>query len=99
MARDAAAFAPAMAAIWGNPALAARLGPRLGALRRRAEAENDWVVGKELVRHGRTAEGLARLRAAFAAAPGPKRAALLAAAHALPLLPGRLHGPFRRYPA
>ncbi|WP_270936797.1 glycosyltransferase family 2 protein [Falsiroseomonas oryzae] len=99
MARDPAAFAPAMAAIWGNPALAARLGPRLDRLRARAEAENAWVVGKELIRHGAMAEGLARLRSAFAAAPGPKRAALLAAAHLLPLLPGRLHGPFARYPA
>ncbi len=98
MARDPAAFAPAMTAIWQNPALAARLGPRLPALRRRAEAENDWVVGKELIRHGAIANGQAKLRAAFAAAPGPKRALLLAAAHALPLLPCRLHGPFARYP-
>jgi glycosyltransferase involved in cell wall biosynthesis len=100
MARDAAAFAPAMEAIWSNPALAARLGPaRLARLRARAEAENAWVVGKELIRHGAQAEGLTRLRAAFAAAPCAKRAALLAAAHLLPMLPGRLHGPFRRYPA
>jgi len=100
MARDAAAFAPAMQAIWGNPTLAARLGPRRFArLKARAEAENAWVVGKELIRHGAQAEGLSRLRQAFAAAPGPKRAGLLAAAHLLPLLPGRLHGPFRRYPA
>jgi glycosyltransferase involved in cell wall biosynthesis len=100
MARDPAAFAPAMAAIWGNEALAARLGPaRFARLKARAEAENDWVVGKELIRHGAQAEGLARLRTAFSAAPCARRAALLAAAHLLPLLPGRLHGPFRRYPA
>ncbi len=99
MARDPASFAPAMAAIWGNPALAARLGPRFAAMKARAEAENAWVVGKELIRHGAQAEGLARLRASLAAAPGPKRAALLAAAHLLPVLPPRLHGPFRRYPA
>jgi hypothetical protein len=99
MARDPAAFAPAMAAIWGNPALASRLGPRFAAVKARAAAENDWVVGKELIRHGAAAEGLARLRASLAAAPGPKRAALLAAAHLLPVLPTRLHGTFRRYPA
>jgi len=99
MGRDAASFAPAMAAIWGNPALAARLGPRLPALRARAEAENAWVIGKELIRHGSEAEGRAMLRQAFAAAPGPRRAALLAAAHLLPLLPHGLHGPFARYPA
>jgi glycosyltransferase involved in cell wall biosynthesis len=100
MARDPAAFAPAMTAIWGNPALVARLGPaRHARIRARAEAENAWVVGKELIRHGAQEEGIARLRAAFAAAPGPKRAALLTAARLLPLLPDRLHGPFRRYPA
>lgn len=100
MAGDAASFAPAMAAIWGNPALLARLGPeRAGRIRARAEAENAWVVGKELIRHGSQAEGLKRLRASVAAAPAPKRLALLAAAHLLPLIPPRLHGPFARYPA
>ncbi|HEV7263376.1 MAG TPA: glycosyltransferase family A protein [Falsiroseomonas sp.] len=98
MARDPASFTPAMAAIWGNPALAARLGPaRHAALKARAQAENDWVVGKELIRHGAQPEGLARLRASLAAAPGAKRAALLAAAHLLPLLPSRLHFSFARY--
>lgn len=99
LARDPAAFAPAMAAIWGDPALAARIGARLPRLRNRAEAENDWVVGKELLRHGQDAEGRARLRRSFAAAPGPRRAALLAAAHMLQLLPRGLHGPFARYSA
>jgi CTP:molybdopterin cytidylyltransferase MocA len=99
MAQDPEAFQPAMAAIWSNPALAARLGPRLARLEARAEAENAWVVGKELIRHGAEAEGRAALRSAFAGAPGPRRAALLAAAHLLPLLPRRLHGPFARYPA
>lgn len=99
LARDPAAFAPAMAAIWGNPVLAARLGPdRLARLRRQAVAENDWVVGKELIRHGDRAAGLVRLRASLRAAPGAKRAALLAAAHLLPWLPPRAHGPFARYP-
>ena len=99
MARDAAAFAPAMEAIWGNPDLAARLGRRLPRLRARALAEQDWVVGRELVRHGARSEGLARLGASVGAAPGLRRLALLAAAHLLPLLPAPLHGPFRRYPA
>lgn len=99
MAHDPAAFAPAMQAIWGNPALAARLGPeRLAQLRARAEAETDWVVGKEMIRHGAHAAGLARLRASFAAAPGARRAALTAMAHLLPLLPRRAHGSFARYP-
>lgn len=98
MASDPAAFDPAMQAIWGNPALRERLCGNYDRLRARAEAENAWVVGKELIRHGATAEGLRKLRHALALAPGLKRAAFLAAAHALPLLPKRLHGPLARYP-
>jgi hypothetical protein len=99
MARDPAAFVPAMRAIFGNPLLAERLGPaRLRALRRRSEAENAWIIGRELIRHGEREAGLARLRASLLAAPSPKRALLLAAAHALPMLPRPLHGPFAAYP-
>ncbi len=101
MARDPAAFRPAMQAIFGNPALAERLGgaDRVDALRRRSEAENAWIAGRELIRHGRRGPGLAELRASVAAAPSAKRVLLLAAAHALPVLPQRLHGPFAAYPA
>ena len=100
MARDPAAFAPVMDAIFGSPALAERLGPaRCAWLRRRAEAENAWILGRELIRHGQRAEGLARLRASVAAAPSLKRALLLAAALASPLLPDGLRGPFARYAA
>ncbi|MDB5371998.1 MAG: hypothetical protein JWP04_640 [Belnapia sp.] len=99
MAFDAAAFAPAMAAIYGNAALAERLGAgRLDRMRRRAEAENAWIMGRELIRHGDRSAGLERLRASVASAPSPKRALLLAAAHAMPLLPRPLHGPFAAYP-
>jgi cellulose synthase/poly-beta-1,6-N-acetylglucosamine synthase-like glycosyltransferase len=100
MARDPAAFAPAMQAIFGNPALAERLdAERVEALRRRAEAENAWIAGRELIRHGQRGPGLASLRASVAAAPSAKRVLLLAAAHALPVLPRGLHGPFTAYPA
>ena len=100
MARDPAAFRPAMQAIFGNPALSERLGAkRVEALHRRAEAENAWIAGRELIRHGQRGPGLARLRASVAAAPSTKRVLLLAAAHALPVLPQRLHGPFTAYPA
>ena len=99
MARDPAAFRPAMQAIFGNPALVERLGAeRAEALHRRAEAENAWIAGRELIRHGQRRLGLARLRASVAAAPSAKRVLLLAAAHALPALPQRLHGPFAAYP-
>jgi glycosyltransferase involved in cell wall biosynthesis len=101
MARDPAAFRLAMEAIFGdNPALRERLGAeRVEAARRRAEAENAWIAGRELIRHGQRGPGLEKLRASVAAAPSPKRVLLLAAAHALPVLPRRLHGPFAAYPA
>ncbi len=79
MARDPAAFAPAMAAIFGNPALQDRLGAaRCAALRRRAEAENDWIIGCERLRHGDRAGGEAGAAAGggacpAAAAPRPPR--------------------------
>jgi glycosyltransferase involved in cell wall biosynthesis len=98
MATDPASFAPAMDAIFANPALVARFGAeRLAAIRRRTEAENAWIVGRELVRHGRAAEGRRWMRASLAAAPSVKRAAVLAAAHALPLLPRALVPQLGRY--
>jgi hypothetical protein len=100
MASDPTSFAPCMDAIFGNPEIAARIGAAaLQRLRHRTEAENAWIVGRELVRHGRRAEGLAWLRASAWAAPSARRALLLAAAHGLDLLPARLHGPFRAYAA
>jgi hypothetical protein len=98
LASDPAAFVRCMDAIFGNPNLLSRFGPRrLAAIRRRSDAENHWIIGRELIRHGRQSEGKAWLRRSVRAAPTPKRAALLAAAHALPLLPTALRGPFRPY--
>ncbi len=100
MASDPAAFGPCMAAIFANPALAERFGPtRLAAIRRRAEAENAWIVGRELIRHGRAGEGRRWLLCSFAAKPSLRRAVLLAVAGALLVLPEALRGPFRRYEA
>lgn len=97
MATDPDAFRPVMAAVFGNPAVRAALGPDADGVRRRTEAENDWIMGRELIRHGRAAEGRARLTRSLRAAPSPRRALLLAAALAQPVLPAALHGPFRRY--
>jgi len=98
VAADPAAFAPCMAAIFGNSALAERFGlPRLAALRRRTEAENAWIVGRELVRQGRAGEGRPWLARSVAAVPSLRRVALLAAVWALPLLPQTWRGPFRGY--
>jgi glycosyltransferase involved in cell wall biosynthesis len=91
-------FQPCMEAIFANPMLMDRLGAaQLPAIRRRTEAENAWIIGRELVRHGRHAAGLSWLRRSFRAKPTAKRAALLAAAHGLSILPERLRGPFRSY--
>ena len=98
LATDPDAFAPCMAAIFGNPDLAARFGAaRWQALRRLAEAENAWIIGRELVRNGRAAQGRSWLARSVAAAPSPRRIGLLAAAHALPLLPRAWRGPFQPY--
>ena len=100
MATDPASFTPCLDAIHGNPALAARFTPReRAALRRRAEAEVQWTIGRELMRHGRYRDGLAWLRRSFAAAPTARRSVLLAAAHGLPLLPPFWRGPLRPYAA
>jgi glycosyltransferase involved in cell wall biosynthesis len=99
LAADPAAFTPCMEAIFSNPALLARFGPRrLAAIRRRTEAENDWIIGRELIRHNRGHEGLVWLRCSVRAAFSVKRAVLFAAAHMLPLLPPAWRGPFRPYP-
>ena len=104
MATDPEAFTPCTQAIFENPALLARFGAaRLPALRRRTDAENGWIVGRELLRHGRRHAGLAALRRSFRRRPLPKRAVLLLIAHLLPILPqvaaNRVAGPFRRYAA
>jgi hypothetical protein len=93
LAADPAAFAPCMEAIFANPGLLARFGPqRLAAIRRRTEAENAWIVGRELIRHGRASEGRTWLRRSLRAAPSLKRAALFA----ICVLP---YGPFVPYAA
>ncbi|WP_171033928.1 glycosyltransferase family 2 protein [Lichenicoccus roseus] len=104
MATDPEAFTPCTQAIFDNPALRVRFGvERLPALRRRTDAENGWIVGRELVRHGRREAGLRALRRSFTRRPLPKRAILLLIAHILPILPEsaarRIAGPFRRYAA
>ena len=90
------AFTPCMDAIFRAHGLEAHVGlTALARLRRRAEAENDWIVGRELIRHGRRAEGRRFLRRSVRAAPGFKRLALLVAGS----LPLPRMGPFRPYPA
>jgi hypothetical protein len=99
-ASDPRAFAPCMEAIFGNPALPARIGKRrLAAIRRRTEAENCWIIGRELIRHGQREAGRDWLWQSVRAAPSPARIALLATARLCPLLPFALRGPFLPYRA
>jgi hypothetical protein len=91
MAADSGRYDPTMNAIYGNPAIIHRIGgARLTDLRRRAEAENAWVIGRELIRHMRPQEGRNWLTRSLRAAPGIKRLGLWG----LSLLQV---GPFRPY--
>jgi glycosyltransferase involved in cell wall biosynthesis len=97
LACDPSAFAPCMEAIFSNPMLIACVGPRhLAAIRSRTDAENRWIIGRELIRHGRRSEGKAWLRRSVMANPSLRRC-VLAAATMLPLLPMALRGPFQPY--
>ena len=98
LASDPAAFRACLDTIFANPVLRARLGPaRLAVLRQRAEAESQWIIGRELIRHGTSSAGRKWLRRSLRAQPSGRRLLLLAAAHALPLLPKKLRGPFTSY--
>ena len=100
LATDPAAFTACLDTIFANPALLSRLGSeRLAALRQRAEAESHWVIGRELIRHGRRHAGRDWLHRSVRALPSTRRLLLLAGAHVLPLLPTKLRGPFAAYPA
>jgi hypothetical protein len=100
LAQSADAFAPCMNAIFSHPALLDRFGVRaLAAIRRRTEAENTWIVGREQVRHGYRARGLGLLRRSVCDHPTARRAMLLAAAYLLHLLPTSWRGPLRPYRA
>lgn len=78
MATDPTHFTPSMNAVFANPDIIARVGrARLVRLRKRAEAEIAWVVGREMIRHGRWKDGQAWLLRSLRATPGFKRLGLL----------------------
>jgi glycosyltransferase involved in cell wall biosynthesis len=90
-ATDPTAYRPATDAIHRNPAIADRLGhSRLAHLRRRADAETAWAVGRELIRHGRQRDGQRWLGRSITSAPSLKRLILIG-------LSWSHLGPFRRY--
>ena len=80
LAAEPMAFRPCMEAIFGNPVLRARFGAeRLNRICNRTEAENAWVIGRELIRHGQQRKGAGWLWRSFRHAPSAKRAILLGA--------------------
>ena len=95
MATDPASFAPCLNAIHDNPALAALYQPEKRAfLRRQADAEVQWTIGRELIRHRRYREGLRWLSRSLSLAPTVRRTAILAA---IAVLPPRWRGPLDPY--
>ena len=79
MAAEPACYDAATAAVYGNPDIIRRFGAdRLRALRRRADAETAWVVGRELIRHGRQRDGWRWLARSLRRMPALKRFALAA---------------------
>lgn len=88
---DPEASRPALDAIYRNPAIIDRIGDsRLAVLRRRANAETAWAVGRELVRHGNQIAGRKWLATSIQSAPDLKRLALI-------ILSRFRFGPFHPY--
>lgn len=95
MATDPASYAPCLAAIHDNPALAAVFSVRKRrSLRRRADAEVRWTIGRELIRHRRYCDGLRWLFGSLMQAPTARRVAVLVA---VAVLPPRYRGPLYPY--
>ncbi len=92
-AADPAAYHPATDAIHCNPAIARRLGnAQLADLRRRADAETAWSVGRELIRHGHIYAGQRWLGRSIRQAPSLRRLVLI-------MLAWLRFAPFRAYRA
>jgi glycosyltransferase involved in cell wall biosynthesis len=99
LAADPASFLRCLDAIFAIPGLADRFdATTLRALRRRAEAEACWVIGREMIRHRTRTHARAWLRRSALIAPSPRRVLRALAALAEPLLPAPWRGPFRPYP-
>ncbi len=97
---DPSAFVACMDAIFSNHGLVERFGPdAVNQARRRAEAENAWIIGREHIRHGRHVDGRHWLRRSVLAKPNARRIALLAQAHLVTILPEWLQSPFQAYAA
>jgi len=98
LAADPGSFQPCMRTIFCNPALKERLGSgRTALLQRAAEAENAWVVGREMIRHGHAQRGVGWLVRSVRLWPTVRRLVLLAAVPLVLQLPQPLRGALRSY--
>jgi glycosyltransferase involved in cell wall biosynthesis len=91
MATEPASFAASIDAVYANAAIRQRFGAdRLSELRRRAEAEVAWVIGRELLRHDQFRDGWRWLGRSLRQMPTLKRLVLAG-------LSWTRIGPFRPY--
>ncbi len=98
LAADPAAFIKCLDAIHANPGLAEHLPERERMrLRRRAEAEAYWVLGREMVRHGLRPESWRWLLRSALVCPTTRGVARVVASGLAPGLPPSWRGPFRPY--
>lgn len=100
MATQVSSFTACLEAIHGNPALANHFLPdKRASLRQQAEAEVHWVIGREMIRHGRYSEGLRSMRRSVALGATFRRVGLLAIAAGFAVVPPSWRGPLRPYPS
>jgi len=98
LAVEPAAFMTCLDAIHGNPDLIGHLDAAdRDQLRRRAEAEAYWVLGRELIRHGARPHAWPWLFRSATTWPTTRGFARLAASLVMPGLPSSWRGPFRPY--
>ncbi|HET6607043.1 MAG TPA: glycosyltransferase family A protein [Rhodopila sp.] len=91
MATDPHRAQAVVQAIHANPDIRVRFGAAtLAALRKKADAESAWIIGREQIRHGQRRDGQRWLRRSLRQSPGAKRGVLL-------LLSPFGVGPFRPY--
>lgn len=98
LAADPDAFMTCLSAIHTNPDLIGHLDAAdRDQLRRRAESEAYWVLGREMIRHGVRPNAWPWLFRSATACPTTRGFARLAASVLLPGLPSSWRGPFRPY--
>ncbi len=98
LAANPDAFMACLDAIYANPGLIGHLDAAdRDQLRRRAESEAYWVLGREMIRHGVRPNAWPWLFRSATTCPTTRGFARVAASVLLPSLPTAWRGPFRPY--